>query len=273
MASSAGPSSAGPASIQVFVAPPGWHEIDFISDLHLGADTPQTFDAWAAHLRHTSADAVFMLGDLFEAWVGDDQRSDSFEAGCVEVMQEAATHCTLAFMHGNRDFLLGPDMLEACGVSSLRDPTRVEAFGQRLVLTHGDALCIADADYQRFRSMVRNPAWQRDFLARPLAERVAIGRATRHASERRKDDPRTDSWIDLDAMAMQLLMTEAGVSTLIHGHTHRPGTNSIAPGFTRHVLTDWDLDQAAAPRAEVLRWNAHGLTRIRPAAGPAAQAS
>ena len=115
------------------------------------------FDAWAAHLRHTSADAVFILGDLFDVWVGDDMAERGFEARCVEVLATASKRVALAFMPGNRDFMLGDAMLESAGVARLADPTLVEAFGQRVVLSHGDALCIDDLAYQRYRAVVRQP--------------------------------------------------------------------------------------------------------------------
>ena len=251
-------------------APPGWRAIDLISDLHLSADMPATFAAWSDHLRATDADAVFMLGDLFEVWVGDDARHDGFEARCADVLAEAASQRTLAFMCGNRDFLVGGELLKACGILALPDPTVLVAFGERVLLSHGDALCLSDRDYQTFRAMVRTAAWQRDFLARPLAERRALARGIRAESESRKAGV-GDEWFDIDTAAAARWMHESGTPTLIHGHTHRPGTHSIAPGCTRHVLSDWDLDDAARPRAEVLRLRlaAHrsmALSRSAPAA-------
>ncbi len=240
-----------------------WRTIDFISDLHLAEDTPQTFDAFASYLRQTRADAVFILGDLFEVWVGDDARHEGFEAQCAEVLCEASTRCALGFMVGNRDFLVGADMLKACGVLALADPTVMLAFGERIMLTHGDALCMADVAYQRFRAVVRNPAWRRDFLARPLAERRRLARDVRDESERRKLEQLAGRDADIDFATAVRWMHEAGTTVLIHGHTHRPGTDGLAPGFLRHVLSDWDLDQTdGPPRAEVLRWTAGGLKRL-----------
>ncbi|NUZ07632.1 UDP-2,3-diacylglucosamine diphosphatase [Piscinibacter koreensis] len=253
--------------IAEFVAPADWHAVDFISDLHLSSDTPRTFDAWSDHMRHTDADAVFILGDLFEAWVGDDMREAPFEAACVDVLRAAARQRVVGFMAGNRDFLVGPDMLSASGMVELADPTRMVAFDAALLVTHGDALCLDDHDYQRFRALVRDPAQQQAFLERPLAERLAIGRATRHASEQRRVETDEQPFVDLDVAATVTLMRDAGVATLIHGHTHRPGSSELAPGLTRHVLTDWELDHASRPRAEVLRWQASGLLRMAPARG------
>ena len=242
---------------------PGWRCIDFISDLHLGADTPRTFDAWASYLRGTPADAVFILGDLFEVWVGDDARFDGFEARCTEVLTDAAKQRSIRFMVGNRDFLVGAEMLRACGVAALPDPCMLSAFDQRLLLTHGDALCLADTDYQKFRAMVRSPAWQASVLARPLAERRALAREVRHESERRHGTMLPE-WLDLDPAASVEWMRAADAPVLVHGHTHRPADQLLQPGRTRHVLSDWDLDHAAPPRAEVLRWSRDGLRRIAP---------
>jgi len=250
-----------------FSAPPEWTAIDFISDLHLAEDTPRTFEAWAGHLRRTSASAVFMLGDLFEVWVGDDARRSGFEARCAEVLAEASSRLTLAFMHGNRDFLVGAELLRDCGVLGLSDPTVLLAFGERLLLTHGDALCLDDHEYQAFRAVVRAPAWQREFMARPLAERRAEARRLRAASEQRKATQAPAGWVDVDSATAVRWMHEASTPTLVHGHTHRPRREDLAPGFVREVLSDWDLDHIdhGAPRAEVLRLRRAGLARIAPA--------
>ena len=243
-------------------APESWACIDFISDLHLAEDTPRSFDAWSEHLRSTTADAVFILGDLFEVWVGDDSRQASFEARCAEVLADAASIRTVAFMAGNRDFLVGGEMLKACGVMALPDPTVLIAFGERLLLSHGDALCVDDVEYQQFRRLVRSPDWQRDFLSRPLAERRELARHMRARSEQRKAGQATEQWFDVDGASAVRWMHEAGTPTLVHGHTHRPGSEAMAPGFIRHVLSDWDLDHAT--RAEVLRWRRSGLSRCAP---------
>ncbi|MES3015675.1 MAG: metallophosphoesterase, partial [Pseudomonadota bacterium] len=123
-----------------FAAPREWRMVDFISDLHLQADHPRTVDAFAAHLRHTPADAVFILGDLFEVWVGDDARHGAFEASIAEILKDASAQRSLAFMPGNRDFLVGAAFLRECGLMLLPDPTALLACGERLLLTHGDAL-------------------------------------------------------------------------------------------------------------------------------------
>jgi UDP-2,3-diacylglucosamine hydrolase len=249
-------------------APAHWHRIDFISDLHLCAPMPRTFDGWAEHMATTSADAVFILGDLFDVWVGDDARSRPFERRCMEVLANAAARLQVAMMVGNRDFLLGAAMLRDCGAMGLPDPTVLTAWGQRILLSHGDALCTADLPYQAFRREVRAPAWQVAFLARPLDERVQAAAQMRRASQaRQRFDGDRDA--DVDAGHAVQWMHAGGTAELVHGHTHRPGSNALAPGFKRHVLSDWDLD--SADRAEVLRLGRDGFARLplsRVAAAP-----
>ncbi|HZE90265.1 MAG TPA: UDP-2,3-diacylglucosamine diphosphatase [Rhizobacter sp.] len=245
-----------------FEAPASWRCIDFISDLHLSEATPRTTEAWASYLRDTEADAVFMLGDLFETWVGDDARHEGFERHCTQVLLDASRRRSLAFMAGNRDFLLGADMLQASGVVGLADPTLLTALGQRVLLTHGDSLCLADTDYQRFRGVVRNPLWQQDFLAKPLDERRRFARGLRDQSEAHKqDNPLPLAWTDVDPAAAVSWLHSCKAPTLVHGHTHRPGSGPLAEGVTRHVLSDWNLDEAPY-RAEVLRMTADAFIRL-----------
>jgi UDP-2,3-diacylglucosamine hydrolase len=247
-------------------ADPAWRRIDLVSDLHLSATMPRTAEAFAAHLRHTPADAVLLLGDVFELWVGDDQRRGDFERSMLASMAEAGRRRTLAFMPGNRDFLFGEAAAQAAGLVRLADPTALHAFGRCWLLSHGDALCLADTEYQAFRQLSRSPAWQSAFLARPLADRLAEAGAARAASQARRDASGADPtlWADVDPDAAQAWLRLAGSDVLIHGHTHRPGSVLIAPGLVRHVLTDWDLDHAAAGRAEVLALQADGLRRLPP---------
>ena len=253
-------------AIYEIAAPPAWRAIDFISDLHLQPGTPRTVEAWAAHLLHTPADAVFILGDLFEVWVGDDARALPFESRCADALAEASTRRVVAFMAGNRDFLLGRAMREACGLMPLPDPTRLDAWGQRVLLSHGDALCVDDTDYQRFRALVRGDAWQAEFLAQPLAERRRLAAEMRRQSEARRQATghAVELWADVDAATAVAWMHAAGAAEMVHGHTHRPGRALLAPGVKRHVLSDWDLDNEAAPRAEVLRLTRDGFARVPP---------
>ena len=256
-----------PAPLPVFsplLAPSSWQAIDFISDLHLCAALPRTFDAFVSHLRHTPAPAVFILGDLFEVWVGDDMASLDFERRCVEQLAIAAAQRSLFFMVGNRDFLVGPALLRQAAMQGLADPTVLHAFGHPVLLSHGDALCLSDTPYQDFRREVRSPAWQAAFLARPLTERLHIATEIRQASQsRRQFDGAAGADIDFDEALRW--MRGAGLQAMVHGHTHRPGSGALAPGFTRHVLSDWDLDTAA--HAEVLRLTRRGFERRSPDRG------
>jgi len=242
-------------------APARWRAVDFISDLHLSESEPGTFDAWRQYLRHTPADAVFILGDLFEVWVGDDSaaRPDSFEARCGDVLRAASAAADVFFMPGNRDFLVGGDFLARCGVQPLADPTVLTWGAERCLLTHGDLLCTGDTDYQQFRAQVRAPAWQQAFLARPLAERQAMARQMRERS--RQHHAETGLYVDIDADLARRWLAEAGAATLIHGHTHLPGDHALAPGRRRVVLSDWHVG-GAARRAQVLRLSAEGWRRI-----------
>jgi UDP-2,3-diacylglucosamine hydrolase len=240
-------------------APASWCTVDFISDLHLLAADEATFVAWQQYLMHTCADAVFILGDLFEAWVGDDAAlgeqsssplKDSFEARCAEVLRSAAQHRPLYFMHGNRDFLVGHDFLQHCQVQFLQDPTVLEFSGQRWLLTHGDALCLADTDYMQFRHQVRAAAWQQEFLARPLAQRQAIARDLRQQSK--QVQRAAETYADVDAAAALAWLDAAQASVMVHGHTHRPALHDLGHGLQRWVLSDWDCS-APTPRSQVLR--------------------
>jgi len=263
------PGGAAPAlpalpTFSELAAPKHWRCIDFLSDLHMSAALPRTVAAWEHHLRETPADAVFMLGDVFEVWVGDDARALPFEHHCVEVMAEAASRRTLGIMVGNRDFLLGAQMLHDCGAMVLPDPTVLSAWGQRVLLSHGDALCLDDTDYQAFRREVRSERWQAEFLAKPLDERLAIAAEIRRQSQLRQNfDGRSDA--DVDTATAVAWMHAMGTAEMVHGHTHRPASQTLAPGFKRHVLSDWDLDDTARPRAEVLRLTRDGFVRIAPA--------
>ncbi len=236
-------------------APAHWRVVDFISDLHLQASEPGTVQAWARYLASTRADAVFILGDLFEVWVGDDalQAADAearFEQHCVAVLKAAAARCTVHFMHGNRDFLLGAACAQASGFSLLDDPTVLVFGGQRWLLTHGDALCLDDSDYLKFRAQVRTAAWQQAFLIQPLAQRRAIAQGLRQQSEARKQSG--IAYADVDAGMTREWLEAANAQQMIHGHTHQPADHALGQGRTRYVLSDWDT-ASRPPRAEVLR--------------------
>ena len=245
------------------IAPGHWRTVDCISDLHLVASEPATFAAWQQYMAGTTADAVCILGDLFEVWVGDDAVAadpGGFDAACMEVLRAAARQRPVFFMHGNRDFLVGRACLESCGVTLLDDPTVLVLHGQRWLLSHGDILCLDDTDYLKFRAMVRTPEWQAAFLARPLAERRALARSMRAQSEDRKRNP-SAVWADVDGGAARQWLQQARAGTLVHGHTHRPADHDLGDGLRRIVLSDWDA-AAHPPRAQLLCLSTAGAQRV-----------
>lgn len=263
-------------------APAHWRCVDLISDLHLQAADPLTFEGFRAWLQgplQGRADALFILGDLFEVWVGDDaldqpsahafpQDERAFWRRCADVLQTFSQHTPVYFIHGNRDFLLGAGGLTRCGMQPLPDPTVLIFQGQRYLLSHGDALCLDDTDYMRFRASVRQDTWQADFLARPLEEREALAREMRRQSESRQSAQagQPAPWADVDAAAARKVLTDSRCSVLVHGHTHRPAVHELGSGLCRWVLSDWDLGAVPA-RAEVLRIDAQGPHR-RPLSPP-----
>lgn len=233
-------------------APSHWHCVDFISDLHLHESAPLTQQACAHYLQHTPADALFILGDLFEVWVGDDalQEADPFIARCVGMLHQVSQRLPVFIMAGNRDFLMGAQLMAACGASALPDPSVLVFNGQRWVLSHGDALCLDDHPYQAFRAQVRKPDWQAHFLSLPLAQRQALAREMRNRSETSKQV--ATRYVDLDNAACLDLMASLGAQQMIHGHTHQPASHALSPEAARTVLSDWDL-AAQVPRADVIR--------------------
>jgi len=208
------------------------------------------------------ADALFLLGDLFEAWVGDDVAQEpGFERDCAEVLKRASQRLPLFFLAGNRDFLVGAGLAQQAGFSILADPTVFVFGGQRWLLSHGDALCIADTEYLAFRAQVRAPGWQEAFLARPLAQRQQLARGMRAESEQLKRSGRDYPDVDT-ATALQWLQA-AHAQVLVHGHTHKPGEHALDATHRRIVLSDWDAT-AQPPRLEALRLHADGRSeRIR----------
>lgn len=241
-----------------------WRAIDFVADLHLAPEHPRTLCAFGEYLQGTQADHVVLLGDVFEVWVGDDARNLPFEHGLVEMLAAAARVRPLHFMSGNRDFLVGPQLLAASGMNALPDPCCLHAAGTRWLLAHGDAQCLDDTRYQTYRAQVRSPEWQQGFLRRPLAERIALAHAMRQESMRLQREG-TETSTDLDVGACRALLQACGAREMIHGHTHRPAVHELGDGMRRHVLSDWDLDSAAAARAGVLRLHASGhLQRLAP---------
>ena len=242
-------------------ADPAWRCIDLLSDVHLHADMPRTFAAWRHHLLHTPADAVLILGDLFEVWIGDDAATDAFASrpapACCARRRTSATWPSCPATATSWSAM---PCCSSAVCSGWQTPRCCGPSERRWLLTHGDALCLGDTDYLRFRAQVRSPAWQQAFLALPLVERERQARAMRAASMAHQAQQGPAGWSDVDPDEAARWLAAAGSRTLVHGHTHRPGVHALPGGGERQVLGDWDVDHGA-PRAWMLR-----LTAWRPAA-------
>jgi UDP-2,3-diacylglucosamine hydrolase len=215
----------------------------FISDLHLDESRPQIVDLYLALLAGDArrADSLYILGDLFESWIGDDDDAALAQRVATETRALSDSGVPVYFMHGNRDFLLGVDYAARSGMTLLIDPTVATLAGERTLLMHGDTLCTDDVEYQKFRAMVRDPRWQQQFLARPLVERRAFAAQARGES-RKQTAEKSAEIMDVNSGAVVAAMRAHGVRKLIHGHTHRPATHRFdldgAPA-ERIVLGDW----------------------------------
>ena len=215
----------------------------FVSDLHIDADRPHVLEGLKRLVEREApaADALYILGDLVEVWVGDDDDSDTAEA-VRDALSRAARFCPLRIMHGNRDFLFGQRFARDVGGELIDDPHVAEIDGQRVLLTHGDALCTADTAYQFARRLFRSEAWQRDLLDKSLEVRRGIARQMREESKRANAN-KAHNIMDVTPDEVVALMRRMDCTTLIHGHTHRPGVNDVPLGDTvgtRYVLGDWD---------------------------------
>jgi UDP-2,3-diacylglucosamine hydrolase len=223
----------------------------FVSDLHLSPDAPATVARFLTFLAGTArtAGSLTILGDLFDYWAGDDDLEDAFNACVVGALREvAAVGVTISFMTGNRDLLISDGFAAAAGLTLLPDPCVRDVAGIKTLLTHGDALCTDDVDYQRFRSMVHDPGWQTAFLARPLAERKAEIVALRQRSEGEKKI-KPLAVMDVNADSVCATLRQYGAQALIHGHTHRQGIHTHhvdGQSCQRWVLSDWHADQGGA---------------------------
>lgn len=231
----------------------------FISDLHLSREHPlstQLFDHFIADVA-PGAGALYILGDLFEYWAGDDDLADPFHAGVTDALRRLAANGTRLFiMRGNRDFLMDEALAAACSAALLPDPVMLDLYGMPTLLTHGDALCTADAAYQQFRAMVRGADWRSGFLAQPLRERKSQIEGMRAQSEQSKRGKAPDI-MDVSEEAVLSLLRQYHYPRLIHGHTHRPAKHLHqvdGHACERWVLGDWD-----AGRAQILRADQAGL--------------
>ena len=233
----------------------------FISDLHLSPRSPgatRLFLEFLAGLAR-QAEALYILGDLFEAWIGDDDIADPYHAEIVSALRAAsAAGLRIRIMHGNRDFLLGSGFAAATGATLLTDPHVLSTGAWQFVLSHGDALCVDDTAYMAFRTQVRNPEWQAALFAKPLAERRAIAAHMREVSESSQRNQNTP-YTDLQAAATDDFLREHGYATFIHGHTHQAATHDhIIDGIhvERWVMSDWHEDAG-----ECLIWDGEALRR------------
>ena len=247
-----------------------WQRVDFISDVHLDASEAATFEAWKNHLLHTPAHALFILGDLFEVWVGDDT-PEPFAHACLDVLAQTAQRLPIYFLCGNRDFLWGTQTPPAF-MGWLDDPCLLRLGQHNFLLSHGDAWCLADTDYLAFRAQVRQAQWQQDFLSKPWPERHAIGLALRQQSQAKQQ--RMQQYADVDTQAARQALHQAHADTLINGHTHRPAEHDLGDGLTRWVLSDWEA-LATPPRLQVLCWlrdqeksPSRGLCRVNASTKP-----
>ena len=211
----------------------------FISDLHLDTARPAVIRAFAEFLAlHSHCDALYILGDLFEAWIGDDDDSALAEQvkGLLQKFTTAGPE--LFIMQGNRDFLLGHDFCDAVGATLLPDPSVIDLFGEPTLLMHGDSLCTLDQDYQQLRTTIRNPQWQAQLLGQDRDQRRTLARQLRGMSKEANSNKAQDI-MDVTPAEVDKVMQTFGVRQLIHGHTHRPAQHTGTAG-TRWVLGDWD---------------------------------
>ncbi|MBV8666650.1 MAG: UDP-2,3-diacylglucosamine diphosphatase [Burkholderiaceae bacterium] len=235
----------------------------FISDLHLQAAMPRTAAAFFNFLRRQAMHArqLYLLGDIFEYWAGDDDCDDAFNRSVIDALRAVAdSGVELFWVAGNRDFLVSSAFAAAAGLRLLDDPHVIDIAGRRIVLTHGDALCTDDTAYMAFRAQVRDPAWQSAFLARPLAERKAIIAGLRQGS-RDAQREKAEYIMDVNADAVEALYRATDTILMIHGHTHRPAHHVVARAgvdYERYVLPDWDCETEGTHRGGWLAVNSDG---------------
>jgi UDP-2,3-diacylglucosamine hydrolase len=227
-----------------------------VSDVHLMESDLATAQAWQ-HFIHTHAphaEALYILGDLFEFWIGTDGASDFQQRVLTDLAKLHACGVSVYFMVGNRDFLWTKQLCQQLHIHWLDDPCLIERYDQRILLTHGDALCIHDKPYQRLRRIVRNPVIQFLFGCLPLTLRQRLADRARQGSQQHTQTQRAE-YMDVDIPSVQQWLHKAQVNTLVHGHTHKPNTSTLGPtaSLTRITLGDW------RPEGVIARWDRTGI--------------
>lgn len=228
----------------------------FVSDLHLEAERPDISKQFLTFLEQeaSEADDLYILGDLFEAWVGDDDPNTHYFTIKRALRKLVDSGIPVYFMNGNRDFMIGREFANETGVEILPDPYKVTMYGEKALLSHGDLLCIDDIQYQKVRQMVRDPEWQARMRAKPLKERLRIAEEARRQSLEQTLNLNMEI-TDINQDEVTKIITEYKVDVLLHGHTHRPGVHTVDLGgrkARRIVLGDW------YNQGSVVRWNSRG---------------
>lgn len=219
-------------------------DILFISDLHLKPAEPKTMELFIRFADEIASqvDTLYILGDFLEYWLGDDDPAAAYQEIFNKLSELPAKHNTrVYFMHGNRDFLIGEKLAERCGFQLINDPYKIKIQGKDALLMHGDTLCTDDVDYQKFRQMVRDPAWQQQVLSRSLEERYQLAQSLRQDSQQAMSE-KEEYIMDVNEQETQRTFEDNAVDLIIHGHTHRPAIHRQMLGSretTRVVLGDW----------------------------------
>ncbi len=230
-------------------------KILFISDLHLDperADIQACFDHFIStcinsNRPHLSIERLYILGDLFELWLGDDASIPVYQQSIRQLKKLVDSGTDIYVMHGNRDFLLASAFEQASGCQLIPDPYTIKIAQHSILLSHGDRFCLDDSDYMHFRKQVRDPVWQQNFLSKSISERIAIAQSLRQQS-RQQGQLKSSVITDVNQQAIEQLMTDKEIYLLIHGHTHRPATHKFSINghlAQRIVLTDWRPDGKA----------------------------
>lgn len=216
----------------------------FVSDIHLHPSLPKTTLAFFNFLKKYApqAERLYLLGDLFEYWAGDDDMATPYHLDVINALRKVSDLGTKIFwIAGNRDFLIGTQFSEATGAHLLHDPSIIEVANRRIIITHGDAQCTDDLPYMAFRSMVRQEQWQKDFLTLPLSQRKTVIEGLRINSQMEQKE-KTMEIMDVNPDAIKDLFVKNHAKIIIHGHTHRPSLHQQKEGL-RYVLPDWECDQ------------------------------